>query len=83
MERTLAYVLTVSPEFTTLVLAAGAWTFSLPNGGGTVASSTATSVTVNWGSVPGTYFVRATDGIIVLLRSVVVKVTWHWLATIW
>ena len=53
--------------------AAGAWTFSLPNGGGTIASSSATSVTINWGSVGGTFYVRATDGFTVLLRSVVVE----------
>jgi len=50
--------------------AAGAWTFSLPNGGGAIISSTATSVTINWGTTSGTYYVSATNGVSTLLRRV-------------
>lgn len=50
--------------------ATGTWTFSLPNGGGSIATSSATSVTINWGTVPGTYFVSATDGATTVSRRV-------------
>ncbi len=53
--------------------AVGGWFFSLPNGGGAIASSTPTSVTVDWGNVPGTYYVAATDGVTNLLRRVWVE----------
>ncbi len=50
--------------------ATGIWIFSLPNGGGTIVSSTATSVTVNWGTVAGTFYVSASNGVNTLQRRV-------------
>lgn len=56
--------------------AAGAWTFSLPSGGGTINSTTATSVNITWGTTPGTYYVAATDGVVNLLRRVWIEGDW-------
>lgn len=51
---------------------AGPWTFTL-SGGGTIATSTTTSVFINWGMVPGTYTITATSGATVLTRTVTVE----------
>ncbi len=50
----------------------GPWIFSL-SGGGTISSSTATTVTVNWGAVPGDYSVIATSGVQVLTQIVTIE----------
>ncbi|MEO6190192.1 MAG: T9SS type A sorting domain-containing protein [Saprospiraceae bacterium] len=52
----------------------GPWIFSL-SGGGTIVTSTATSVIVNWGNVAGTYTVFATSGSTILSRIVEVEST--------
>ncbi|NOT38671.1 MAG: T9SS type A sorting domain-containing protein [Saprospiraceae bacterium] len=51
---------------------AGPWTFTL-SGGGTIVTTTSTSVFINWGSVQGTYTITATSGIIILTRTVTVE----------
>ncbi|MBK6572139.1 MAG: hypothetical protein IPG21_06665 [Saprospiraceae bacterium] len=51
----------------------GAWTFSFPNGGGVISFTTSNSVIVNWGQTPGIYYVKATDGITVLFRKVIIE----------
>ncbi len=53
---------------------ANPWTFTVL-GGGTIASSTTTSVTVNWGSSAGIFFIRALDILTntSLIRQVVIE----------
>lgn len=50
----------------------GPWIFSL-SGGGSINSTTATSVTIIWGNVAGNYLITATSGPTVLSRTVVVE----------
>ncbi|MEP7195681.1 MAG: T9SS type A sorting domain-containing protein [Saprospiraceae bacterium] len=52
----------------------GPWIFLL-SGGGTIVTTTATSVFINWGSVPGTYTITAISGPTAITRNVVVEST--------